>query len=294
MLITKPSSVIDIHTHVIADDQTRYPLAPLSGTQSAWSRERPVSYGQMLADMKQAGVDQAVLVQASTCYGNDNRYVVEAVKAHPEQFAGVFSVAQSEPDSVAQIANWMGQGLDGMRVFIAGHTTADQGASLDDPRAYTAWEYAQELRIPISVQLRAHGLAQLASLLQRFPDAVVILDHFARPVLEDGPPYALADGLFALAQHANLHFKLTTHNIRESLLGKATQASFLQRVVDVFGASRIAWGSNYPASPGSLAGLLEEGLEACASLSAEDREWIFNRTARALYPALAAQQESKV
>ena len=36
------STVIDIHPHVIAADTKRYPLSPLSGRQSDWSRERPV------------------------------------------------------------------------------------------------------------------------------------------------------------------------------------------------------------------------------------------------------------
>ena len=31
-------TVIDIHPHIIADDTRRYPLAPLGGHQSDWSR----------------------------------------------------------------------------------------------------------------------------------------------------------------------------------------------------------------------------------------------------------------
>ena len=45
------SAAVDIHPHVIAEDTRRYPLAPLSGRQSDWSRERPVSFEKMLAAM---------------------------------------------------------------------------------------------------------------------------------------------------------------------------------------------------------------------------------------------------
>ena len=38
-----PSRTIDIHPHIIASDEKRYPLAPLGGHQSDWSRTRPVS-----------------------------------------------------------------------------------------------------------------------------------------------------------------------------------------------------------------------------------------------------------
>ena len=47
---------IDIHPHIIANDATRYPLAPLGGHQSDWSRTRPVTVEQLVAAMDEAGV----------------------------------------------------------------------------------------------------------------------------------------------------------------------------------------------------------------------------------------------
>jgi L-fuconolactonase len=70
----------------------RYPLAPVGGHQSDWSAKRPVDYDGLLAQMDAAGIARAVVVQASTVYGNDNSYVVEAVRAHPDRFRGVFSI----------------------------------------------------------------------------------------------------------------------------------------------------------------------------------------------------------
>jgi predicted TIM-barrel fold metal-dependent hydrolase len=104
--------------------------------------------------------------------------------------------------------------------------------------------------------------------------------------LDAGAPYAEAQALFALARYENLHFKFTTHNVRESKQGQSTQAQFARQVVDTFGAHRIAWGSNFPASAGSLQDHLNEALEATAALTSTEREWIFSRTAHALYPRL--------
>jgi predicted TIM-barrel fold metal-dependent hydrolase len=59
--------------------------------------------------------------------------------------------------------------------------------------------------------------------------------------------------------------------------------------VSKFGATRIAWGSNYPASEGALPELLKVSQAALSVLSAEDRGWIFARTALALYPVLAGK-----
>jgi predicted TIM-barrel fold metal-dependent hydrolase len=281
------SAVIDVHSHVIASDTRRYPLSPLSGHQSDWSRERPVGFERMIAAMDEAGVARAVLVQASTCYGHDNAYVADAVAAHPERFAGVFSVDVFGPDAPERIRHWMAEGLAGLRVFIAGHTAAAKGARLDDPGSFPAWEFAREAGIPVCVQLRTAGLPQLQAMLERFPQVRIVLDHMARPAIEDGPPYSGAASLFSLARHENLFLKLTTHNVRESRLGKATAESFFGRVVAEFGASRIAWGSNFPASEGTLAEILAEARAALAALPRADRDWIFFRTAQSLYPSLA-------
>jgi predicted TIM-barrel fold metal-dependent hydrolase len=277
------SAAVDIHPHVIAEDTQRYPLAPLGGRQSDWSRERPVSFEKMLAAMDQAGIEKSVLVQASTCYGHDNSYVADAVAAHPRRFAGVFSVDMLAPDAPERIRYWTSRGLSGLRVFIAGHTTSAHEARLDDPRAFPAWQCAAEAGLPVCVQLRAAGLSQLETLLERFPQARIILDHMARPVVDDGPPYAAAASLFALARYKNLFLKLTTHNLRDARQGKATPQSFFERVIEAFGASRVAWGSNYPASEGTLAGLLADARQALAALPGADREWIFSRTAKSLF-----------
>jgi predicted TIM-barrel fold metal-dependent hydrolase len=240
-------SVVDIHPHVIARDTRRYPLAPLGGKQSDWSRERPVDAAKMLAAMDEAGIEKSVLVQASTCYGHDNSYVADAVAAHPDRLAGVFSVDMLAADAPQRIRHWLGRGLRGLRVFIAGHTTSHD-ARLDDPRSFPAWRCAVDAGIPVCVQLRAPGLPQLETLLSEFRDARVVLDHMARPVPDD------AGTLLSLARHPNLFLKFTTHNVRDAAKAQTTPEAFMRRVVDAFGARRIAWGSNYPASEGSLRG----------------------------------------
>ena len=61
----------------------RYPLNPLGGNQSTWSRDRPTPFEKLVEAMDQAGVAKAAIVQASTAYGHDNSYVADAIAAHP-------------------------------------------------------------------------------------------------------------------------------------------------------------------------------------------------------------------
>ncbi|HUI97372.1 MAG TPA: amidohydrolase family protein [Xanthobacteraceae bacterium] len=279
-------TVIDIHPHIIASDTQRYPLAPLGGHQSDWSRTRPVTTEQMIAAMDKAGVAKAAIVQASTCYGHDNSYVADAVAAHPDRFTGVFSVDVLAPDAPARIRYWTGRKLTGLRLFTFGSTMTQQASWLDDPKSYPAWDYAGEAGLSICLQMSATAFPQMIRMVERFPKVRVILDHCGRPALEDGPPYAAAESLFALAKYPSIHLKLTQRNFTESRNGKATPETFFPKLVEAFGASRLAWGSNYPSSEGSLSELLELAQTTLKSLAPSDREWIFAKTAQSLYPAL--------
>ena len=84
--------VIDIHPHIISPDTVRYPVAPLRGQQSDWSRERPQTFGMLVAEMDAAGVSKAAIVQASTYYGFDNSYVADSIASNPQRFTGVCTI----------------------------------------------------------------------------------------------------------------------------------------------------------------------------------------------------------
>jgi predicted TIM-barrel fold metal-dependent hydrolase len=279
--------IVDTHPHVISSDTKRYPSEPLVGHKSDWSRERPVSVEQMIVAMDHAGIKKSALVQASTCYGHDNRYVADVVEAYPDRFTGVFSVDMRAPDAPEKIRYWVDRKLTGLRVFIEGSATVDQAERVDDPRSFSAWQSATDLGLPVCMQMRAKAIPQLVHMIERFPKVRIILDHLARPSLEDGPPYTAAAGLFGLAQYPNVYLKLTPWTFSEVHKGRATPESFFPLLVSKFGAPRLAWGSNFPRSEGTLPEILRLAQDSLSVLPANDREWIFCKTALTLYPALA-------
>jgi L-fuconolactonase len=283
------TSAIDIHPHVISTDTRRYPRAPIGGHQSSWSEKRPISVEQLIAEQDRVGIRKAALVQASTCYGHDNSYVADAVALHADRFTGVFSCDFLAPDACETIAHWMSRGLTGARLFTTGSTMPGQAGWLDDSRTFPAWRRAEEANLPVCLQMTAEGIPQLENILRRFPGLRVVLDHLARPVQEDGPPYDAASSLWRLARFPGVYVKVTERNFVGATTGKATPETFFDRLVSEFGASRIAWGSNFPASERSLPDLLRLAEVALRSRPSTDREWIFSRTAQALYPALAKQ-----
>jgi L-fuconolactonase len=279
-------NVIDSHTHAISPDTQAYPLDPIGGHQSKWSAERPVDGAGLLAAMDKAGIEKAVVVQASTIYGHNNDYVAKVVADHRDRFAGVFSVDVLASDGLDQMKRWLDAGLSGLRLFTTGTTMPGQATWLDDPKSFPVWDYAEANGVPVCLQMTAEGIPMLKSLLARFPNVRVLLDHLARPKLDDGPPYAQAQALFDLAAFPGVYLKLTNRTIAAAGEGASTPAAFVARVLESFGADRVAWGSNFPAAEGSLVGLLAEARAALSGLSDGDQTAIFSGTIAGLYPAL--------
>ena len=69
---SQSEEIIDIHPHIISKDTRRYPPEPFGGEQSDWSKERPQTFEEYVAEANAAGVAKAAMVQASTFYGINN------------------------------------------------------------------------------------------------------------------------------------------------------------------------------------------------------------------------------
>ena len=281
------SKIIDIHPHIVSHDTVRYPVTPLMGKRSDWSADHSATLEELIVEFDKAGVDKAAIVHSSTTYGFNNDYVVDAVALHPKRFTGVFSVNVTQPDAPERMRYWVGKGLTGMRIFARGSTIKEAWLALDDPGTFPAWECAGELGISVATNQHAHGpgLQQIKNILKRFPKVRVIIDHLGRPPASDGPPYAAAKDYFELADFPNCYLKFTLNGL-SVFKEKATTDTFMPKLVSVFGANRIAWGSNFPSTPGTVTEILTKSQEACRALSDSDREWIFAKTAQSLYPAL--------
>ena len=199
----------------------------------------------------------------------------------------MFSVDVLAPDAVEKMRSWIGRGFNGMRLFTTGSTMPGQATWFDDPRSFPAWEHAAEAGIPVCMQMTPQGFPQLRGLLERFPKVSIILDHLARPQLVDGPPYAADAQFLALARYRNVFLKLTPLNVSPATWGKATPQTFFRMLIAAYGADRIAWGSNFPATDDTLSGILGKAQAALAFASADERDWIFGKTAQRLYPSLA-------
>jgi L-fuconolactonase len=278
--------LIDIHPHIISGDITRYPLDPLGGARSSWSADHPASFEQLVAAMNESGVDKAAIVHSSTTYGFDNSYLADSVATDPKRVTGVFSVDLMANDAPQRIRYWVDRGLGGLRIFTSGSTMGQQ-PWLRDERIYAGWDAASEIGLSICVQMTAAAVPDLEKLLKRSPRTKVVIDHMMRPPIAEGAPYPGAQFLFDLARYPNLYLKITSRNTSDALKDKVSPDIFFKRLVQAFGPERLAWGSNYPATCGSLKDMIDELDQCIAFLPERDRHWIKVGTAQVLYPQLA-------
>ncbi|MBZ9653731.1 amidohydrolase family protein [Phyllobacterium lublinensis] len=281
------SEIVDIHPHIVSADEARYPVTPIGGKRSDWSHERSITLEQLIESMDEAGVDKAAVVHSSTTYGFSCEYVSDSVLRHPDRLTGVFSVNVLEPSAPADMKKWFERGCTGMRIFSRGSTLSGSWLAIDDPRIFPCYEYASEKGISIASNITVELFDQLENVLKQFPKVNYVLDHLGRTDFHsDGAPFKAAEPLFRLAKYPNLYLKVATRNFSEANNGKSTSETLFKKLTSEFGANRMAWGSNYPASAGTLKELLQLAKTGLSSLPQADQDWILGKTALHLYPVL--------
>ena len=248
-----------------------------------------MSVEQLIVEQDRAGIRKAALVQASTCYGHDNSYVADAVEAHPERFTGVFSCDILAPDALRHDGALDGPRADRLAALHHRQHHAGPGRAGWTIRARSPPGARQRRHgFPVCLQMTADGIPQLENVLERFPGLRVVLDHLARPVQEDGPPYAAADSLCGARQVS----RRLPQGHRAQLRGRAggtrprrKRSSDGSCPSSARHASRGA--RTFPPRSARCRSSSPWRRTRLRFLPETDREWIFSRTAQTLYPALA-------
>ena len=268
------TALVDTHVHVVAPDEERYPLQP-SGVTGPWYRTDPCSLPRLLTLLDEADVAQAVLVQAISAYGDDNRYVLDAAAEARGRCPAVICVDLEGPDPAGAADRLLRAGARGLR-WVAIH-----GGGLAEPRA--VWEVARHRAVPVVVTILAAQLPALAEVAPALRPIPLALDHCGFADFRDGVPDALA----ALAEHPNVTLKVSTIAFDDAA-AHGDVRELLGDLVARFGSRRLMWGSDYSQTHDrpyvELAGYARH---AASKLGDEDRNWFLAGTARSLWPELA-------
>jgi predicted TIM-barrel fold metal-dependent hydrolase len=288
--------MFDSHSHIFTANTERYSPAPLTGVLNKGALENPVSAESLLTLMDENDVERAILVQRGTVYGYDNSYIVDSAAAHPDRFSAVCCLDALAPDAVATFRHWtVARGAVGIRLM-----PPSLGAGIDPAKrlpetdwfasdaSFRIWEAAIDQRIPICLFFlkfnRDAGLTALLRVLEKYPDARVVVDHISNLDVDQGAPdYGIDTRLKALAAYQNVTMKLSTINLNRIDAAGLDTALVVSRVVDIFGAQRTMWGSDIGQTAGNYGDMVRAARRATARLADADRRAVLYGTAAHVY-----------
>ena len=269
--------ILDTHTHIYSEDEASYPpvakpLRPPVGAGSV------ANLGKVI---KANGVAGACIVQPSTFYGWDNRFICDTAVKTKQWTAGVCTLDPDDPHSPGLIRHYAKKyGIRALRSVPA------RDGKIDSPPVVALWRACDQLGIVVNVLCDRNNTDALAHMLEKFPRHSVVIDHCLN--LKAGPEQdaILADAL-RLAKYTNAHAKLT-------FLGMGSAESYpfrdmlepCRKIIAVYTPDRCVWGSDFPCElwtpkatySQNLRLFTEElGLETAAKVA------ILGQTARRLY-----------
>jgi len=276
--------IIDAHQHVWNLDRARYDWL---GPEVA-AINRSFELEEALRSMARAEVSGTVLVQAAD-NAEDTAFMLSVADRHPEVVGVVAWVPLDAPDVAGQLQRLRRDPrVVGIRNLIHDRPDPDWILRSDVDAGLGALEAEG---VPFDyVTAVPSGLARLPVISARHPELRVVVDHLGKPpVGGDAGARRHWRGLLAEAARNPLVFaKLSGLYPASGAMDVWTPEGvrpFVEDAVEVFGAERLMWGSDWPVSV--LAGGYDriwDGLAPLfASLAASERAAVLGGTATDFY-----------
>lgn len=260
--------VLDAHLHVV---DVAACVEDLTGNPNVrWWEQVDSSPAAVAERVRDAGVSGGVLVQAVGAHGFDNSLVVEAARMLGDDWRAMVAVGQSTDDPISLLDRASAHGATGLRLFSI------PDPWLHDDVAVELVHRCRDLEVGPNVCCLPEELQAVARLAAAVPDCEIAVDHCGF-VAVGGDDQALAD----LAQYENLVVKTSTGVFDAAAVAPR---SVISRLLDLFGANRIVWGSDHPqVHDRAYADLVALAVDAISDLDATTQEAILSRTASRLW-----------
>ena len=225
-----PAKAADCHAHVFGP-RDKYPYAA-----TRLYTPPPVYLEDYLAMLGSAGFARGVLVQTGL-YGNDNSFIVDAIKANPETLRGIALIGEDITDK--ELRRLAEAGIRGFRV----NRTAKTGLEFGVARRLA--ERVRELGWHVQFLLDVEDHPDLDTMLGSFATEVVI-DHMGRPDARKGVDAPGFQALLRLLKSGRGWAKLSAPyrtSLREPPYPDMTP--FAHALVAA-APDRLVWGSDWP------------------------------------------------
>jgi len=171
-----------------------------------------------------------------------------------------------------------------------------RGDYFADPQFRAGFQKLQEYGLSYDLQCNPHQLKDAAAFFKDFPEVPVVLDHLGSLLLTgDAEEQARSlevwrDGMSSLAALPHVYCKLSmlAYTLPEwwtSEQGKAKAKAVVRETIEIFGADRCMFASNFPAEPAGVgrAELYGNFKVMVADLTWEAQEGLFYKNAERFY-----------
>lgn len=263
--------IVDAQVHVWAPETPERP----------WSAHtahlpKPFGYEDLLVQMKQAGVDRAILVPPGW-EGDRVDFVLEGAMRHPTRFGAMGRIPLQNPDSIQLLPGWKSQfGMLGIRTSFQ---KAHNRAWLDDGTADWFWPAAEKHGIPVMVFAPGRN-DKIGEIARSHPRLRLIIDHMGLNREKDAEAASAIESLISLADYPNICVKVTSVPLysSEPYPYRGLHDS-LQNLIAAFGPRRAFWGTDLTRiwSRSSYQECETLFTKELKFLSADDLEWVMGR-----------------
>ena len=140
--------------------------------------------------------------------------------------------------------------------------------------------------LSFDLQLYPEQMKEAAEFLSDFPNVPIVIDHAGSPYDQTDSGLKLwREGLEALAKLPNIHIKLSGFGMYDSDWSFESSLVLFQVLLELFGANRIMWGSNFPVDSlmKSYRFCVKQMLNWISPLSKEEQGLIASGTAIKFY-----------
>jgi L-fuconolactonase len=209
---------------------------------------------QLLFEMDQHGVDQAVVVCARIDHNPDNNdYVAECLRRYPGrlyQFADV-DCSWTETYHTPGAAERLAQAVHTYRLKGFTHyvRAGDDGSWFLSDDGLAFFRTAAELNQIVSLALPARLQPVLRQIAARFPSVPFLCHHMAGARAAEGPDSPALAEIRASAALPNIHIKLSGFHYVAPVAWEYPyrECEFVVRTLyELYGPERLHWGSDYP------------------------------------------------
>ncbi len=234
--------------------------------------------------LERNGVAKTVLVQASDSMA-ESRWLLSLADAYPF-IAGVVGWVDLEGPEVQQQLDELTthQKFKGVRHLVESES-ADNW--LAQPAVLRGLQQLASSGTSYDLLVHTRHLKHVRTVAETCPNLSLVIDHAAKPPVARGEIKEWAQELRPVAAYKNIHCKLS---------GLVTEANyngwqvddlrpFVECVLDLFGAERLMFGSDYPVClvAASYDRVLESLQEILKDLNAEEQKQIFAGNASKFY-----------